>query len=261
MSIFKNNIQKLVPDIDKNKLNRFIPQDLRNGKTLSQSLRSQYEKYQFSKDSKTIRLFGQADRLADMLDLRFPNMVTLVKRFQAVYNYQFSILIFDSLLQLAEKCSSANELLELLNNLEEQTKDNVSSGDQILFSTIHSAKGMEFDHVYIIDAIDGVFPSDHAIDEGYVDEEKRLFYVAVTRARDNLTIYRIKDIESPFIVEFETRDAAISHAIAIHTLINQNGPISYISGNDLDSFSRLSTITDLNVYHDDAPSSKKVIPI
>jgi DNA helicase-2/ATP-dependent DNA helicase PcrA len=62
--------------------------------------------------------------------------------------------------------------------------------DWLTLSTVHSAKGGEWDVVHLIHAADGAFPSDMATgtDEG-VDEERRLFYVALTRARSHLHIY------------------------------------------------------------------------
>ena len=62
--------------------------------------------------------------------------------------------------------------------------------DWLTLSTVHSAKGGEWDVVHLIHAADGAFPSDMATGtaEG-VDEERRLFYVALTRARSHLHIY------------------------------------------------------------------------
>ncbi len=62
--------------------------------------------------------------------------------------------------------------------------------DWLVLSTVHSAKGLEFDAVHVIHAADGNFPADMALGsaEG-LEEERRLFYVAVTRARRNLAIY------------------------------------------------------------------------
>ena len=58
-----------------------------------------------------------------------------------------------------------------------------------MLSTIHSAKGGEWQSVYVLHASDGNIPSDMALGEpGGVDEERRLLYVAMTRARDTLTI-------------------------------------------------------------------------
>ncbi len=62
--------------------------------------------------------------------------------------------------------------------------------DYLNLSTIHSAKGCEWDVVYVIHAADGMIPSDMATgDEDEIEEERRLLYVALTRAKDDLQIY------------------------------------------------------------------------
>jgi len=59
----------------------------------------------------------------------------------------------------------------------------------LVLSTIHSAKGLEFHTVFLIQALDGILPSSYAIrDEEALEEELRLFYVAVTRAEEYLFI-------------------------------------------------------------------------
>jgi len=62
--------------------------------------------------------------------------------------------------------------------------------DWLVLSTVHSAKGLEFDAVHVIHAADGNFPSDMSLGspEG-LEEERRLFYVAITRARKDLAVY------------------------------------------------------------------------
>ncbi len=65
----------------------------------------------------------------------------------------------------------------------------------IILSSVHSAKGQEFDQVIIADAIEGVFPMADALsfhaagDPRPLEEERRLFYTAMTRARERLTIF------------------------------------------------------------------------
>jgi DNA helicase II / ATP-dependent DNA helicase PcrA len=62
--------------------------------------------------------------------------------------------------------------------------------DYLILSTVHSAKGGEWDVVHVIHAADGMIPSDMATsNDQEIDEERRLFYVALTRARDNLYVY------------------------------------------------------------------------
>ncbi|MDP9343256.1 MAG: ATP-dependent helicase [Actinomycetota bacterium] len=62
--------------------------------------------------------------------------------------------------------------------------------DYVILSTIHSAKGGEWDVVHVIHAADGMIPSDMATgDAETIEEERRLLYVALTRARDSLYVY------------------------------------------------------------------------
>jgi DNA helicase II / ATP-dependent DNA helicase PcrA len=61
--------------------------------------------------------------------------------------------------------------------------------DYVILSTIHSAKGLEWDCVFVIHAADGNIPSDMATtSQEEIEEERRLFYVALTRARDRLFV-------------------------------------------------------------------------
>jgi DNA helicase-2/ATP-dependent DNA helicase PcrA len=65
----------------------------------------------------------------------------------------------------------------------------VVDDEYLALSTVHSAKGGEWDVVHIIGAADGMMPADIALrDRGGLEEERRLFYVAVTRARNTLQI-------------------------------------------------------------------------
>jgi len=78
--------------------------------------------------------------------------------------------------------------LALLTNVEAEEQQPADKDDeQIRLSTIHQAKGLEFDVVFVIMLCDGLFPSNRSLDttEGE-EEERRLFYVAVTRARNEL---------------------------------------------------------------------------
>ena len=86
----------------------------------------------------------------------------------------------------------------------------LSEGEGVNLLSIHASKGLEFEEVYIIDLMDGRFPNRTLMSKGgSLDEERRLFYVAVTRAKDILYLSyakydRIKKqdfIYSPFLVE------------------------------------------------------------
>ena len=64
--------------------------------------------------------------------------------------------------------------------------DEARQGERVTIMTIHAAKGLEFDTVYLPGWEEGVFPSQRSLDEGglaSLEEERRLAYVAITRAR------------------------------------------------------------------------------
>jgi DNA helicase-2/ATP-dependent DNA helicase PcrA len=58
--------------------------------------------------------------------------------------------------------------------------------DYLILSTIHSAKGQEWTSVHLLNAVDGCLPADVAQGASELEEERRLLYVAMTRARDHL---------------------------------------------------------------------------
>lgn len=61
--------------------------------------------------------------------------------------------------------------------------------DYLILTTIHSAKGMEWDTVYLLNVVDGSFPSEFATGKAeLIEEERRLFYVALTRAQNDLIL-------------------------------------------------------------------------
>ncbi len=95
---------------------------------------------------------------------------------------------------IAERYKSLQNFLSDL-ALEPPTESVIDLGEkdkkeeQITISTIHSAKGLEWNSVFVIWALDGKFPSMYATDDDEaLEEERRLMYVACTRAKDNLYV-------------------------------------------------------------------------
>ena len=76
----------------------------------------------------------------------------------------------------------------LLRQEREEDDDDDSKGSGVTLITLHAAKGLEFPNVYLVGLEEGIIPHDRSKMEGTVDEERRLLYVGITRARQRLSI-------------------------------------------------------------------------
>jgi DNA helicase-2/ATP-dependent DNA helicase PcrA len=94
----------------------------------------------------------------------------------------------EQMAQFARKYSSFDMFVNDMNLLGIAGEEPGEYGDRehIVLSTIHQAKGLEWRHVFVIGLNEGWFPALRALHEDSVEEERRLFYVAATRAREQL---------------------------------------------------------------------------
>ena len=88
---------------------------------------------------------------------------------------------------LGEQETSPLRLLERLEELREILQRPGGEETSLILSTIHSSKGLEYDTVYLLDVMDGVLPKEG--EDTDIEEERRLFYVAMTRAKNELNIF------------------------------------------------------------------------
>ncbi|QLB20364.1 DNA helicase II [Vespertiliibacter pulmonis] len=110
--------------------------------------------------------------------------------------------------------------------------------DYVELMTLHSAKGLEFPRVFMVGIEEGIFPSGKSFDEGRLQEERRLAYVGITRAKRKLTISYAESrrlygkeerhIPSRFIAELPE-----NHIREVRLRGNINLPASFISKNSL----------------------------
>lgn len=147
---------------------------------------------------------GAWEEFLELMDSLRPEEVSLapgemLKRIMEYYepfmqaefdNYEDRWLDLEQLCDAADAFGGLDEFLAqtaLLSNTDEEEKGEARA--EVTLSTIHQAKGLEWKVVFLISLCDGMFPHQRVIDEGDPDgmeEELRLFYVAVTRAEDQL---------------------------------------------------------------------------
>ena len=104
-----------------------------------------------------------------------------------------------------------DHIREYTEELNRQSKENEESKEGVVVSTMHSTKGLEFERVFLPDVNEDVIPHKKSMKEEDVEEERRLFYVGVTRAKKYLHILSVKKLynkdsrPSRFLVELEKR--------------------------------------------------------
>jgi DNA helicase-2/ATP-dependent DNA helicase PcrA len=139
-------------------------------------------------------------RLVRNGNTELPSQLHLVRRFYEPYlenkydNSAPRLRDLEQLEQLASRFPDRQTMLTQI-TLDPPTSTEDFAGpplldeDYLILSTIHSAKGLEWDSVYVIHAADGNIPSDMATrNNEEIEEELRLFYVALTRAKDHLYV-------------------------------------------------------------------------
>jgi len=156
----------------------------------------------------------------------FPERITPADKIQKLLNYYHPIFVrryddynkrkkdLEMFQQIAERYRSLGTFLAdlALEPANESVSDITSPGtddEKLILSTIHSAKGLEWHSVFVIYALDGRFPSNRAaLKEEAMEEERRLMYVACTRAKENLFItypINIYDRESGLVLSKPSR--------------------------------------------------------
>ncbi|WP_417472078.1 UvrD-helicase domain-containing protein [Luteimonas mephitis] len=91
------------------------------------------------------------------------------------------------------KGTSAGELVASLTLLTRADKDD--AGNQVRLMSLHGAKGLEFRYVFIVGVEDGTLPHEASLDEGRLDEERRLLYVGITRAKEQLWLSHSREAQ------------------------------------------------------------------
>ncbi len=125
------------------------------------------------------------DYLEDYAEYRKTNILSLKE-------------IADEILESAKDKETFEEFFEYIDELSEKIKNDKKNfgknlENAVTLSTMHSAKGLEFDTVFIPSAVEGVIPHEKSKTQEEIEEERRLFYVGVTRAKNRLYISEIAE--------------------------------------------------------------------
>jgi len=146
------------------------------------------------------------EQLAQTLDEIAPNgkpnppSAMIVSVVEAIYddyakanftNYELRREDLNQLASFARQFTNAQEFLSqlaLISNVDAELAPNAAADNEAVnLSSVHQAKGLEFHTVFVIWLTDGMFPSSRSLEtRDAIEEERRLFYVAITRARDEL---------------------------------------------------------------------------
>ena len=133
-------------------------------------------------------------------------------------SYNFCLQKIAVLKSLIYDCENLKDALYKLDSIEAIISAHTNSKSNITLSTAHSSKGLEFDVVIVIDLFEGVFPSVSALSSlesesaSLVEEEARLFYVAITRAREKLYLLTARKSCGDFINKSRFLDRLFSPA-------------------------------------------------
>ena len=163
---------------------------------------------------KGLRMAKQMDESGiSALDYILMYMSTEVYRGDSTYSVNGRALtqMFMDLIESHPKVKemTVEEIDVLFNNtLVEKMRERINYKGQsrIKLTTVHEAKGKEWDSVYVWNFVRGVFPNEvgkRSITDEELEEERRIAYIAMTRAKEKLTIYTDATKPSPFLLEYD----------------------------------------------------------
>ena len=108
--------------------------------------------------------------------------------------------VLDELQENARGFETFDDWLAHIEHLQEEMENQVidlsSERDAVMFSTLHSAKGLEYQTVFLVDVNEGIMPYKKAVLEPDLEEERRMFYVGMTRAKERLYLLASRQIHN-----------------------------------------------------------------
>ncbi|MDR0832775.1 MAG: UvrD-helicase domain-containing protein [Candidatus Symbiothrix sp.] len=153
----------------------------------------------FRKDNETMdayelstEIIRNTGLIADLNADKTPEGLSKVQNMNELSNSLYSFV--SQRMEAGNEAVKLQDFLAEISLLTDQDKDSEADMNRVIMTTVHSAKGLEFKNVFVVGMEENLFPSgrvnEHPQD---LEEERRLFYVAVTRAEENLTLSYAKN--------------------------------------------------------------------
>ncbi|MGB8451868.1 MAG: UvrD-helicase domain-containing protein [Anaerocolumna sp.] len=180
-----------------------------------------------------LRTDGEQERLDNLAELK-----------QSIFDYESSA---------GEECSMTDYLdkITLFTNL-----DHKENSEAVQMMTIHTAKGLEFPYVFVCGLNEGIFPSKHVNTTDKMEEERRLAYVAFTRAENALFLSDAEGVNYDGSYRYPSRFIFNVEKTYINYMVELEGRLAsdaklYIEQNEkkLDQNSRCLKVNDLVMHH------------
>lgn len=185
-----------------NRPNRFISRDCFINKTVDFDEVKKYYKDNNSALQSIVALEYDLERIKKMKPFAAVNYIRkaigyddYIKeygRYKKI-NPQEYFDVMDEFQEISRQSESIDDFFDLLNEYHEKMTENKEKQDKseaaVTLATMHGSKGLEFDYVFIMNGVEGVTPHKRSVTDEEIEEERRMFYVALTRAKYGLTIY------------------------------------------------------------------------
>ncbi len=171
---------------------------------------------------------GYEDYLSEYAQLRKMNPEDLIE-------------ILNQIQESAKEYSTAEEWFDYIETYGQELQEQQENGRNqektgVVLTTMHSSKGLEYDVVFIMDVDEGVTPHKKAVKEADLEEERRLFYVALTRAKTYLFLYSVDEMyqkkvrTSRYINEIRVDPNRLQEGVPVHHERFGDGKIRKLEG-------------------------------
>ena len=190
-----------------NKPMRYISRDCVDDEIVNETKIMNFYKGNASKEKEIQKLFRQVNMISHMrptLSVRFLRREVGIDKL-----FQNEIDALNDLSLLASEIPDNKLLLKKLAELREKNSDNSGEkkkktvGNCVKLLTMHGSKGLEFDIVWLPNLNEGIIPSRSSVTPGQIEEERRMLYVAMTRAKTALIMsYLTGDENNPMLPRF-----------------------------------------------------------